>query len=98
MRSDDLLMLQQRPSIESTLHSSPAILEPLEPRLLLSGVEYLPGLVGPEDLAKHANGQMIYLDFDGELGVSYDNDALGVYVSDVDMNAFALSGTLAGHE
>ena len=40
------------------------------------------------------SGQVVYLDFDGEQGVSYDNDGLGVYVNDVDMDAFTFSPSL----
>jgi hypothetical protein len=43
-------------------------IESLEPRLLLSAVEWLPGLVGPESLLQYAAGQVVYLDFDGGPG------------------------------
>ena len=60
--------------------------EPLEQRLLLSGVEYLPGLVGPSDLLEHCKGQVVYLDFDGAEGVTYDGP---VTVTGIDLPAFS---------
>lgn len=45
--------------------------ELLEPRLLLSEVQWLPGLTGPESLPEHAAGQVVYLDFDGESRITF---------------------------
>ncbi|MDD4889395.1 MAG: hypothetical protein PHU85_05655 [Phycisphaerae bacterium] len=61
-------------------------LEPLEDRLLLSGVAYLPGLTGPADFARHAAGQVIYLDFAGAHDVAYDGP---VHVTGINVSPFA---------
>ncbi|MCK4374912.1 MAG: LEPR-XLL domain-containing protein, partial [Candidatus Brocadiae bacterium] len=61
-------------------------LEPLEPRIMLSTVEWLPGLVGPDDVVEHTQGQVIYLDFDGAEDVSYNGP---VTVEDIEAPAFA---------
>ncbi len=63
-----------------------ASLEPLEPRLLLSAVEDLPGLVGPADLLEATAGQVVYLDFDGAEGVLYDGP---VKVEGINVPAFS---------
>ena len=69
-------------------------LEPLEPRLLLSAMEYLPGLVGPADFTDQCRGQVIYLDFDGAQDVAYDGP---VTVEGIDVPALApADAALAG--
>jgi len=61
-------------------------IEGLEPRVLLSGVEWLAGLIGPEDLPTQAAGQVVYLDFDGESDVTYSGP---VTIENIDVRAFA---------
>ncbi len=85
-----------RRASSSSYSSRVPIFEQLEPRLLLSG--NLNGMHLADQSVDRFDDQVIYLDFDGEQGVSYDNDALGVYVSDVDMGALALQGELSGQE
>ena len=61
-------------------------LEGLEPRLLLSGVEWLAGLIGPEDVPTQTAGQIIYLDFDGASDVTYTGP---VTIENIDVRGFA---------
>ena len=78
-------MLGPASSSELLTHESPQSLD-------------LPGMQLVDPDLDRIRGQVVYLDFDGEEDVSYDNDALGIYVSDVDMTPFALEGALAGRE
>jgi len=72
------------------------MLEPLEPRLLLSAVQWLAGLSGPENFPDHARGQIVYLDGDGAHSVTYDGP---VTVQRIDVPAFSADGVgLGGQE
>ena len=67
------------------------MLEHLEPRLLLSAS--IPGLHLVDPTVDTFDGQVIYLDFDGEADVTYNGP---VTVEDIDVPAFAAPGELAG--
>jgi len=65
-------------------------METLEQRVMLDGVEYLPGLVGPEDFLEHCAGQAFYLDFDGAESISFNGP---LTVEGIDVPAFSLQAT-----
>ncbi len=67
--------------------------EELEQRLLLSA--NLPGMHLVHPIVDRFDGQVIYLDFDGEEHVTYDGP---VTVKNVDVPTFAAPGSLAGQE
>jgi len=69
------------------------MLQVLEPRLLLSAS--LPGLHLVDPTVDQFDGQVIYLDFDGEEDVTYNGP---VTVDNIDVPAFAAPGDLAGQE
>ncbi|HUT57975.1 MAG TPA: proprotein convertase P-domain-containing protein, partial [Phycisphaerae bacterium] len=71
----------------------PVTLEPLEPRLLLS-VD-LPGMRLVDPSVDRFDGQIVYLDFDGEQNVPYNGP---VTVEDIDVPAFSAPGGLVGQE
>jgi len=76
--------------------AEPATLDLLEPRLLLSGVQWMDGLVGPDDFPEQAFGQVVYLDFDGAHNVTYEGP---VSVDGIDVPAFSGAAIgLAGEE
>ena len=80
--------------VSSSSHpSNLPMFEQLEPRLLLSAS--LPGLHLVDPTVDRFDGQVIYLDFDGENDVTYNGP---VTVEGIDVPIFSAPGELAGQE
>lgn len=81
----------------SQSHSRTLRYEPLEDRCMLSVGNYpeLPGLLLVDPVEDQFNGQIIYLDSDGEHGVTYDGP---VTIENINIPSFTAPGELAGQE
>ncbi|HUU85061.1 MAG TPA: fibronectin type III domain-containing protein, partial [Phycisphaerae bacterium] len=74
---------------------SRSVFEPLEPRLLLDGAPHLPGLYLVDPNVDNLQGQVVYIDYDGEENVTYNGP---VTVGPFDVPAFLAPDSLAGQE
>lgn len=72
-----------------------AILDEYAAELQPDGTANLPGLVLVDPDLTNLEGQVVYLDFDGEENVAYSGPVL---VEGIDVPEFALPGSLAGQE
>jgi stress response protein SCP2 len=66
------------------------VAEPKERKMELRELE-LPGLELVDPNADYSGTQTIFIDFDGAENVSYDNDALGIYINDITVAHSGLS-------